>query len=334
MAKGAIEALVLSRSERLGIACYTPAMGVAGAIVSMLAVFTIGTALNVLAAVLPSTREDHAGWPARAVAVALSTSVLLLPFVLEGPPFFTALVAQVLIVETWRVVEVVRTPSRYPRRERIARVVLLPYEFSFLERTERRWPLRDFAASTALFAVGVAALVIASSLSPPVPPYAPRGWPRWLGASAAGYLIMEGATRQWVLALLPCGWRHRPYQRHPILSRTLAEFWGVRWSSVVHEWLRSNVYEPLSRRGAPRAGVVAAFFVSALLHAYFVWPAAGPLPALWMLGFFVAHGGGMLLEAKLAIRRWGRLQSRLFVIALFVATVPLFMEPILRAVGL
>jgi hypothetical protein len=108
----------------------------------------------------------------------------------------------------------------------------------------------------------------------------------------------------------------------------------VRWSSVVHKWLRSNVYEPFSRRGAPRAGIVTAFLVSAILHAYIVWPAAGIVPALWMLAFFLAHGAGMVIEAKLRVRRWGKVFGRVFVIAFFLVTVPLFMESILRAIGL
>jgi hypothetical protein len=300
----------------------------------MLVVFMVGSALNVLAVMLPSTRDDDEGLAARMGAAALTCLPLALPFLLEGPPLLRMVVAQALIVETWRVAEILRTPSRYSRRERAARVALLPYEFTFLERVEPRWPLGELALSSALFAAGAATRSVAAKLAPASPPYAPGGWPRWLVAAAACYVIAEGATRHLVSALLPFGWSHRPYQRHPILSRTLAEFWGVRWSSVVHKWLRSNAYEPLARRGAPRAGIVAAFLISALLHAYIVWAAAGLVPALWMLCFFLAHGFGMILEARLRVRRWGKVGGRLFVIAFFVATVPLFTEPILRAVGL
>jgi hypothetical protein len=107
----------------------------------------------------------------------------------------------------------------------------------------------------------------------------------------------------------------------------------VRWSSVVHKWLHSNVYAPLARRGAPRAGVLGAFVVSASLHAYFVWPSAGPVPALWMLGFFFAHGVGTVVESKLRVRRWRPVAARVFVVTFFVGTIPLFMEPVLRACG-
>ena len=45
---------------------------------------------------------------------------------------------------------------------------------------------------------------------------------RTTGATVGGYIMMEGATWQWVAVLRAFGWHHRPYQRHPILSRTLA----------------------------------------------------------------------------------------------------------------
>lgn len=302
-------------------------------ILSMLAAFAAGTAVNVAAVMLPSTRDER-GALARVAAALITAAVLVVPFGLDAPPFCRALLAQALVVETWRVAEILRTPARFGRRERALRIVLVPYEYTFLERVPRRWPLRDLALSSLVLGLGIAGFVYASRLAPAMPPYAAAGWPRWLGATVCGYVVMEGMTWQWVAVLPAFGWHHRPYQRHPILSRTLGEFWGARWSSVVHRWLRVNVYEPLARRRAPRAGVVAAFGVSALLHGYLVWPAAGVVPALWMLAFFLAHGVGMVVEAKLGVRRWRPVAGRAFVIAFFVATVPLFMEPILRAIGL
>jgi len=300
---------------------------------TMLAAFGVGTAFNLGAAMLPSTR-DRPGAVARVAAVLVTSLALAIPFALDGPAVFRAVLAQALVMETWRVLEIVRTPSRFGRRERALRVLLIPYEITFLERVPRRWPIRELSLSTLILCCGVAGVVLSSRLSPPVAPYSVDGWPRWLGSAAAFYVVMEGMTWQWVAILPAFGWRHRAYQRHPILARTLAEFWGVRWSSVIHRWLRSNVYEPLARRNAPRAGVVAAFGASALLHAYMVCPAAGVVPALWMLSFFFAHGVFVVLEAKLRVRRWPRIAGRAFVVAVFLVTVPLFLEPVLRAAGL
>jgi hypothetical protein len=294
-----------------------------------------GTVLHLVAAMLPPLRAGS--WRllgARALAVALSGAALAIPFGLDGSPLARALLAQALIVEIWRLIEILRTPERFARRERALRIVLLPYEYTFLERGARRWPLGAVAASTLLFGVAAVGLFGASLLAAPATPYAPAGWPRWLGATVAGYVVMVGMTWQWVAILPAFGFRHRPYQRHPILSRTLAEFWGVRWSSVINRWLRVNVYEPLARRRLPRGGVMAAFAASALLHAYIVLPAAGLVPALWMLAFFLVHGAGMIVEAALGVRRWRPLAGRAFVALFFALTVPLFMEPILRAIGL
>jgi hypothetical protein len=292
-----------------------------------------GTLLLVIAVLLPGKgREPRMA--ARIAGGMLAALALVAPFVLRSPPLFKALLGNCMAVECWRVFEILRTPGSFSRRERVLRVLLVPYEFTFLERTPRRWPLARLAWSSAVLVVGIAVLVFSSRLSPPVPPYALAGWPRWIGAAMGAYAIMEGATAQWVAVLPVFGWHHRPYQRHPILSRTFAEFWGVRWSSVVHEWLRSNVYQPLARRGFPRTGVVAAFGVSALLHGYLVWPAAGLVAASWMLGFFLAQGALMVLEARLRVRRWRPAAGRIFVVAGFVLTIPLFVEPFLRAIGL
>jgi Membrane bound O-acyl transferase family len=300
---------------------------------SLLLAFAAGTGLNIIAAQLPKQRRAR-NTAARIAAAVLTALALTLPFALHGPPFFRAILGVLLGVETWRVLEVLRTPDRFSRRERALRVALVPYEYTFLERVPRRWPISELLSSSVLLAAGVAILVASSRLSPPLPPYALAGWPRWLGATVGVYLAMEGASQQWVAVLPAFGFRHRPYQRHPILSRTIAEFWGVRWSSVVHVWLRSNVYAPLARRGVPRAGIIAAFAVSALLHAYLVWPAAGLVPALWMLMFFLTQGTFMVLEAKLRVRRWPAAAGHSYVAGVFAVTIPLFAEPFLRAVGL
>jgi hypothetical protein len=299
------------------------------ALVTMLGAFACGTAVNVGAAMLPGRVALG-----RLASVLVTMSLLVAPFVVEVPPLMRALLAQALIVETWRVLEIARTPERFGSRERALRVVLLPFEHTFLERTERRWPVRDFVLSALVGAIGIAGLALVVHFTSPVTPYAPQGWPRWLGATVAGYVIMEGVTWHFVSVLPAFGFTHRKYQRHPIVSRTLAEFWGVRWSSVVHRWLRSNIYEPLARRRAASFGIVAAFAWSAVLHAYMVLPAAGVVPALWMLSFFLAHGVMMVFESKLRVRRWRPAAGRAFVVAFFVATIPLFMEPILRAIEL
>jgi hypothetical protein len=296
-----------------------------------LAFLAVGVTIQVIAAMVPPRGEG--GLARRFAAVGLGSTSLVLPFVLPAPSVLRALVAQALSIAMFRLIEIARTPARFPPRERALRIVLFPYEFTFLERIPRRWPVRDMALSTLLLVVGTVGLVLSGSLGPVVAPYDPAGWPRWLGATVAAYVMMEGMTWQWTGILPAFGFKHRKYQRHPILSRTIAEFWGVRWSTVVHRWLRSNAYEPLARRRFPRAGVVLAFTASALLHAYMVWPAAGIVPALWMLAFFLAHGFFLIVEARLGVRRWPPIGGRAFTLGVFLVTVPLFMEPILRTLG-
>jgi Membrane bound O-acyl transferase family len=309
-------------------------MGLPRNLLAFFAFLAVGTAVNLFAVRLVPEREEGGGGVDGALAILLTLVTLGAPFVYVGHPFLRSLMAQILIVQSWRVIEIVRTPSTIGRRERVLRVLLVPYEFAFLERTPRRLPVRELLLSSLLLAVGIPAFIAASRLAPPGAPYWAGGWPRWIGTAAAGYFVMEGMTWQWVAILPLFGFRHRPYQRHPILSRSIAEFWGVRWSSVIHRWLRSNVYEPLARRGAPRTGITAAFLASGVLHAYIVWPSAGIVPALWMLAFFGLHGIAMIVERRLGLRRLPRPLARAFVIGVFAATVPLFMEAILQAIGL
>src|SRR4029077_9584942 len=134
--------------------------------------------------------------------------------------------------------------------------------------------------------------------------YAVSGWPRWILGAAGGYLFFDGGMRALVAVLPLFGWEHAPVQRAPVRSRSLAEFWGLRWNRVVGLWLQRNIFDPVARRGAPRLGILLAFVVSALLHVYLVAPAAGLIPALWMGAFFLAHGALAAFERVLGVKDW------------------------------
>jgi len=292
------------------------------------AAYGAGAAVNLAAGLLPSPVRG-ASRALRAAAVAASACALAIPFFLVAPPVFRAAQAAVLGTLFCRVVEIARAPWCYARRERVARMLLV-HETRLMTPAPRSLPVGALAAGTIFFGLGIGVFDASSRLAPPTLPFAIAGWPRWLTAAAGSYLLIEGLSRILVAAVRPFGWKHEAVQRSPVLSRTLAEFWGVRWNRVVGRLLRRNFFEPLARRGAPMLGVLLSFAVSGLLHFYLVLPAAGLLPAIWMGSFFAAHGMLCLVEARLAVRRWPAVAGHAFVVAAFVATIPLFTEPLLR----
>ena len=96
------------------------------------------------------------------------------------------------------------------------------------------------------------------------------GWPRYLlrWAACVAFVVsmLEAVASAGVAVYRVFGIEPPPVHNRPYLSRSVAELWGVRWNKVVGRWLRVSFYAPFARRGAPRAGLVAAFAMSALLQ--------------------------------------------------------------------
>jgi len=64
--------------------------------------------------------------------------------------------------------------------------------------------------------------------------------------------------------LLPVSLAHK----NPLLSTSIAEFWGVRWNPIISKQLQDCYYKPLRILGAPRViGMLGTFLGSALIHA-------------------------------------------------------------------
>jgi len=93
---------------------------------------------------------------------------------------------------------------------------------------------------------------------------------------------------------LPMELRHR----HPLLSESLKEFWGIRWNPIVGKLLQDSFYKPLKRLKVSRTGCVLACFTgSALLHALPQYIATRDLTDCYMMfGFFFLQGVGLMVE--------------------------------------
>jgi hypothetical protein len=144
----------------------------------------------------------------------------------------------------------------------------------------------------------------------------------WVGMVGIAFLMHFG-----VFHLLSCSWRGvgvcaPPIMQWPILSESVAEFWGRRWNLAFRDLSHRFVFRPLTPRiGASRA-MLAGFLVSGLVHDLVITVPAGGgygLPT----AYFALQGSAVMLEHS----RWGRalglghgLRGRLF--ALIVILTP------------
>lgn len=120
-------------------------------------------------------------------------------------------------------------------------------------------------------------------------------------------------------------WRARgvPVERlfvHPAASRSLSEFWGRRWNLAFHVVVRDRIFRPVARRHGARAGILAAFLFSGLLHELLLSVPAGGgygLPT----AYFLLHG--VLVAAE---RRWGA-GGRAWTLFWVIAPAPLLFHP-------
>ncbi len=159
-------------------------------------------------------------------------------------------------------------------------------------------------------------------------------WACWLLGALAVYALMEvvGATGQALFALV--GLRVQPFQRDPILSRSLVEFWGKRWNREVGRWLHRWCFLPFARRGWPKLGVAWSFVFSGLFHAISLYAALGWRGALPMGAFFLVQGGLVATERLIGVARWPALSARVWTIGTFILTMPLFVDPALATLAL
>lgn len=89
----------------------------------------------------------------------------------------------------------------------------------------------------------------------------------------------------------------------PFLAPTLGSFWRWRWHAIILSPLTSLAFDPCSRVSGRIAGVLAAFGLSGLWHAWAVVPMGGYKVAGRVLIVFVMQGVGVLLEAAVWEKR-------------------------------
>lgn len=147
--------------------------------------------------------------------------------------------------------------------------------------------------------------------------------------AVAGFEVLSGLAHFGYLAF---GVDVPTLQRNPIVSRSLAEFWGQRWNRVVGGWLREFVFEPLARRRHPRLGLAAAFAASGAIHFWLII-GLGISAALQMAAYFLLQGAALFAEAHFGLRRAPPIVGRIWTIAVLLVPLPLLFGPWLEALA-
>lgn len=127
--------------------------------------------------------------------------------------------------------------------------------------------------------------------------------------------------------------------KSPYLSKTLAEFWGIRWNIVIQDILKVYVYNYLKKNYKVSKSFAAActFFASGIIHIIpvFVGLRNDIEAGIMMQSYFVIQFLLMYVERKiLHVSKWDEISARIFTIfALFGPSV-LLITPVYKLADL
>jgi hypothetical protein len=274
------------------------------------------------------------GWR-RHAALVLALGSLWVPWFVPGGPVLRAFVALYLLWTCTKVFDMTRDRERRsPLFRWIWMLALHDLRRDGYARHGARPELRPGLLASALVALGIgfACLWLAVFVAPALAPGAGSAL-RYGAGIVLCYFGIEGALRTFEFVERCFGLSPPVLHQHPVLSLSLAEFWGRRWNRVVGHWLYAALYRPLALRQRHVLAVLAAFVGSALLHQYFTWAAIGLGWSLIMASFFLLQVPLILLEAALGQPRWPRPLRRAWTVACLVLSSPLFVAPMLVTLG-
>jgi Membrane bound O-acyl transferase family len=268
-----------------------------------------------------------------AVAIALAAAAAVTPWLLPPSWVFLRTVYGIAgFICVGGVVDIVRRRRTWSTPERVLRVIFL-LDLQSGKPTRRHLDIRLMIVTMIYQAIGLSGLWAVVVLAPRAQGLA--HWAlRWGGGMLFCYVSPEIARAAVIFSGRAIGLEPPELHRVPILSATISEFWGTRWNRPVGAWLRFHGYDPLAARGLPTLGVLAAFTMSAALHAWFTWIAVGGLLALVMLAFFLLQGIFVVAERILGIVRRPRAWGRAWTVGIMALSSPLFVEPMLQCIGI
>jgi hypothetical protein len=193
---------------------------------------------------------------------------------------------------------------------------------TFLDPTRRpdRPPVKEWFWAASKTALGVA-LLWAVARGIPAEQSLLRGW---IGLFGLIFLLHFGSFQLIALFWQTIGIDAEPIMAKPILSKSLAEFWGKRWNLGFRQLAHEYIFRPLQKRTGVAIAGLSVFVASGLIHDLVIsLPARGGygLPT----AYFLLQGFGVLFERSPLAQRLGlrkELAGRVF--ALVVTAAPAF----------
>lgn len=271
----------------------------------------------------------------RWLSCTVAGAALLVPFWISQGTVLRAAVALELLWICVKVFGLARDPTPRPVGFRVLQLLVLHdlRQDGVLKRGPRPEVALGVLARAMLWSAAAAVALWLALFVAPALPLVQRVLLRCASGAAFAYAGVEGALGLFLFVYRSGGLQPPSLHRQPILSTSIAEFWGRRWNRIVGHWLFGTFYRPLAVRGYNLLGIVAAFIASAVLHLYFTWAAIGIEPALRMALFFVAQLPLQILETRLQQARWPGAARRLWTIGWLTLTSPLFVEPMLDIIA-
>ena len=157
----------------------------------------------------------------------------------------------------------------------------------------------------------------------------------WLGMVGLILMLHFGTFR-----LLSCAWRAlgidaRPLMNRPLLSSSVAEFWGRRWNTAFRDITYRFLFRPLTNCFRPVSALLIGFTCSGVIHDLVISvPAQGDYG--WPTLYFVLQAPALLAERSHFGRRMGLgrgLTGRIFTLIVLLAPIGrLFHPPFVRNV--
>jgi hypothetical protein len=266
----------------------------------------------------------------RAAAFGLAALLLAMPFVAAptapGVRFLCAASAALAFL---RNLDIVRDSRPWSTTAR-AFHLLFPFDTRRVVRSPRRFEASVWVHAAAFgLATGLAVAILVRNGAATTP----SAWlTRWFFAAIAAYCSIEVVVAAHRACAGLLGFTLPKLHDHPILARSLAEFWGKRWNLSVRDMLHEHCFRPLSRRAPLAVAVFATFMASAFLHAWLLLAAGGYVLALSIASFFVIQGALVLVEQRARIRRWPVMFQRAWTVLAILLPLPLLLEPLLALV--
>jgi hypothetical protein len=297
---------------------------------SVLATWLVWAFACVSFAAALSLLVGRSGWR-RTLAGALGASALAAPLLAPEASVLRAVTALYLLWTLAKVIDLGRDPvPRTPSFRVVQALVLHDLRRDGFSRAGARPQLRLGLLVSAVLSLGLAVALLHVAVFKAAALGSPWGWVvRHSAGLGLVYFGVQGALESFEFIYRCAGLEPTSLHRHPILSRSIAEFWGRRWNRVVGTWLFATFYRPIALRGSPRLAIFAAFSGSATLHFYFTWAAVGASWALIMACFFFLQVPLLLLERRWHQECWPAPLRRAWTLGWLALTSPLFVAPTL-----